>query len=370
MAGQQDLRQAFGREPGAVDFGAQAVLPGGAGALPHKDDSLQTIATKMVRIGEIVEKGLSLSKATGNQATPAKTSDPVELAKREMSPSELRMYEAWMGGMRLAEFDPKESRLPRDKFTGKGGSMERWLVGLREMYQTDAIIPENVAWFAVKASFAVPLITAFTKVVSARRSMTVDSSTLSAAELAEYQTARRITAEASFAVQMIMEDINKWNAQIGEANRLIQTRIRYYEPRIKTKPGNEAPLNRERAAFGLSKLGRPSDLQRVDRKRRAVERLGAPEDRAARRIRASSPEYTPQSPTLGAMGGGAGAPPLNLSAGSGDTGTGAGSGGGGGGDDGVVGTLTRGAKTALKRAEAMRRPPAAGGEGDVQMQGQ
>lgn len=284
-------------------------IPGvarGSLPLPAKSDTLEGLARKMDSLREIVEGGHSLAVATGLQATAHGTTDPVEFAKGEMSSTELRQYQQWESGARLKAFDPETCKEPVTKWKGSEKSLLEWLAGLQRMYSDPTLVKENVVWWAVRADYLVPAIMAYRKLLGAERGLTNGGGDLTANELAEYQTARKIQSEATFRTQTIMKQIHDINRRIDDGVKAVQTRVRFYEPRIKTKPRGEAPLNKQRASMNLPKYGAPSNLQTLGKRTRQElrETVAGP---AAQRQRVGTPEYAPASPV---MSGGRGyAPP-------------------------------------------------------------
>lgn len=311
-----DFRQRFAGASRGPTFAAIPGLSGRTLPMPDRADTLPSLADKMDQFREVIQEGRSLAVATGLKATARNTTDPVDFAKAEMSVSELEQYEYWIGGGRLQDFDKHTCREPVAKWKGNDTSLLKWLAGLQEMYDDTTLDKEHVVWFASNASFMVPCIMAFTKILSARRALTVKGSDLSSEELAEYQTARKLLSEAAFRVQELKRVINGYTSRIDKAEQAVLTRIRFYEPRIKTKPAGEAPLNRDRVRMGLPRLQGPSNLQTLGKRRRVASREEVMGDRPAARRKAASPEYRPSSPRMSydeddvAMGDTTGADPL------------------------------------------------------------
>jgi hypothetical protein len=260
----------------------------------------------MSALKKIVEGGHSLAVATGLKATSHGTTNPEEFAMGEMSITERAQYDAWRNGVRLREFAKETSKAERKVFKGGDKSLDQWVQGLRLMYGDDTLTREHACWYAKNADFMAPTIMAHIKVVNAQRGLTVSDSDLTANELAEYQTARKIMAESSFAVQAKMKEIHALTSQVDAANQAALARIRYYEPRIKKKPHGPAPINKQRARLNLPLFGAPSNLSALGRHGKAVTRENLGQSRALKRQRVTaevgdggiSPTYAPQSPTI------------------------------------------------------------------------
>lgn len=301
-----DMRRLFGGATGDVNFNPIPGLENKVLPLPAKGDSLAELADKMDALRKVVEHHHSLAVATGMQAAAHKTIDPREHAMQEMGVVEKEQYLAWEAGARLSDFDPATSREPRSKWNGGDVSLARWVKGLKAMYSNDQLNEEHAVWFAVHASFMVPTITAYVKILNAGRGMVDEEGKLLPEEMAEYQTSRRILADAAFQVQEIKKVINDYTARIGRAEDVVLARIRYYQRRVGEKPKPEAPENRNRRKRGLPTFGAPNDLGSMvgggrEARRRRID-LGtgggdvASGDPAITRMR--SPEYAPQSPRL------------------------------------------------------------------------
>lgn len=285
----KDMAALFGGDMSAPSFAAIPGLEREKLPVPRDTDTLPELAKKMVALRRVVERGQSLAVATGLAAAGHATTDPLEFAKGEMSISERDRYDAWMGGARLLNFDKQTSLEPVDKWTGNETSLLKWLSGLREMYADPTLQKGHVVWYAKHAPFMVPCIMAFVKVVTATKALTAPKSDLTPDELAEYQTAKKILAEASFRVQAIMNTLKEYTVEIDKGNRAVQTRIRYYEPRIKRNPKGEAPLNKERSRQGLPRLTGPSNLSHLGKRGTEAHREELGEGRQARRRRVAGP---------------------------------------------------------------------------------
>lgn len=293
-----DLRTLFGGATNDTNFQA---IPGAEGrslAMPGKGVSLKVLADQMDALRQVVEEGYSLAVATGLAGTAHGTAVPEEKAIQEMGVSEKEQYLAWKGGARLKDFLGLDSKASLEKWKGNPETLDKWVVGLRLMYNKPELVRENAVWWAVNASFLVPTITAHVKVAMAGKSMTDQFSALSAEEMAEYQTAKKILAEAAFRVQTIKKELNTLTQRIGRAEDVIITRVRHYQKRVSTKERKEAPENRNRKKRGLPTFDAPSDLSGMAGGSREARRRRTDAPRNLEQGRRDlSPAYTPQSPT-------------------------------------------------------------------------
>nr|QJT73711.1 hypothetical protein [Botrytis cinerea mycovirus 5] len=328
-----DMRQMFGGSTRDVQFGQVPGLEGKRLPVPGRNDTLTQLAAKMADLRKVVESGHSLAVATGMKAAAFQTVNPVEKARAEMGVAEREMYDAWRGGVRLQDFDKATSRTGIDKWRGSMPTLDKWVAGLRAMYDDPTLEREHAVWFASKAAFMVPTITAHVKVLMAGKAMVDQEGHLSPEEMAEYQSAKRILADAAFRVQQIKREINNLTQEIGRAedvvitrvrhyqqikreiNNLTQeigraedvviTRVRHYQQKVGTKEHKEAPENRNRKRRGLPSLGAPTDLGgmtgqgREARRRRVDLDLGghAPAQFATATYEPQSPTFEPASPT-------------------------------------------------------------------------
>jgi len=256
----QDMRRLFGGAERDISFDPIPGLNGAILPIPLPGDNLTDLAAKMKDLRIVVEKGHSLTVATGMKGAAFNTTDPEEKAIAEMSTVEEEMYKSWKQGARLNEFDKRTCVEPVTKWRGADHTLDKWLQGLQRMYGDDTLTRENCVWFAVNADFMVPTITAHLKVIAAARSLVDGGNRLTPQEMAEYQTARKILGEAAYRVQTIKREINKLTGEIGRAEEVIQTRVRHYQQKVGTKPRGEAPENRKRSRVGRPVLGAPTDL--------------------------------------------------------------------------------------------------------------
>nr|QJT73710.1 hypothetical protein [Botrytis cinerea mycovirus 5] len=300
-----DMRQMFGGSTRDVQFGQVPGLEGKRLPVPGRNDTLTQLAAKMADLRKVVESGHSLAVATGMKAAAFQTVNPVEKARAEMGVAEREMYDAWRGGVRLQDFDKATSRTGIDKWRGSMPTLDKWVAGLRAMYDDPTLEREHAVWFASKAAFMVPTITAHVKVLMAGKAMVDQEGHLSPEEMAEYQSAKRILADAAFRVQQIKREINNLTQEIGRAEDVVITRVRHYQQKVGTKEHKEAPENRNRKRRGLPSLGAPTDLGgmtgqgREARRRRVDLDLGghAPAQFATATYEPQSPTFEPASPT-------------------------------------------------------------------------
>nr|WEI52981.1 coat protein [Beauveria bassiana dsRNA mycovirus 1] len=300
-----DMRNLFGGAKAKVSFDAIPGLSGHTLPVPERGDTLKRLAAKTTALRRVIESGHSLAVATGMKAAAFNTVDPEEKAIAEMGVVEKEQYMAWRGGARLGDFNRLTSLEPTNKWNGSTSTLDRWVMGLRRMYEDEEIGRENAVWWAVHADFLVPTITAHVKVLNAGRSMVDKLAKLSPEEMAEYQTARRILADTAYRVQTIKREINQLTQEIGRAEDVILTRVRHYQQTVGEKTRADAPENRARKRRNLPTFGAPTDLGglagegREARRRRLnvatvdEDMTGSPQ---ARPEREGSPTYAPQSP--------------------------------------------------------------------------
>ncbi|APP91270.1 hypothetical protein [Fusarium graminearum dsRNA mycovirus 5] len=299
-----DMRQMFAGATRDVSFNPIPGLENAYLPIPTKTDSLSQLSKKMIDLRKIVESGHSLAVATGMRGAAFDTINPEEKAVAEMGVAEKEQYLAWKGGARLSDFDPATSREPTNKWNGSMATLDKWLRGLRAMYADETLQREHAVWFAVRAPFMVPTITAHVKVLTAGKSMVDQHAKLRPEEMAEYQSAKRILADTAYRVQVIKREINKLTQEIGRAEDVVLTRVRHYQQKVGTKERNEAPENRNRKRRGMPALGAPTDLGGMtgngrEARRRRVDLGPSAGDEPAfvtAMAGARSPEYRPTSP--------------------------------------------------------------------------
>ncbi|BCD56398.1 hypothetical protein [Lichen RNA virus 1] len=297
----------YARGQVAPEFGVDPNLGGRLLEMPTRDDSLSTLSQKMTALEAVVKRHRSLAVATGLMGTAKQTTDPVEAAKGVMSVVELEMYEDWQAGTRLEGWSKSKCVKDKSKFGGNEKSMAKWLVGLQAMYKDPSLTAEHVSWIATERAFLAPCLLAHATVEGMKKGMLVMGKDLTAEELAEYQTCKRIIATAAFRVAEIKKIINEHTGLIDKAVKYVQGVEEIYARRMRTTTVHEAPINRERTQLGKRKLAGPGNLEDLKRRQGgSVRRVAEEGDRAARRrlgrlaiSREASPEYAPQSPRLG-----------------------------------------------------------------------
>lgn len=296
----------------APEFGVDLELGGRLLPMPTKDDSLPLLARKMEDLEAVVKRHRSLAVATGLMGTAHHTTDPIAAAKQVMSAIELDMYNDWEAGTRLEGWNKETCRVSRDKFKGNEKSLAKWTIGLQSMYEDRDLGPEHVAWIATQRAFLAPCVLAHATVEGLKKGILVPGKELSAEELAEYQTCRKIIAAASYRVGEIKKIVNQQTGKIDLAIKQVQGVQEIYARRMRTTEVGTAPINREREQLGKRKLGAPTNLRDLKRGRPVAggEVVGDETRKQRRRLgrlaisREGSPEYTPKSPGGEAQGGG------------------------------------------------------------------
>ncbi|KAL2868169.1 uncharacterized protein BJX67DRAFT_62992 [Aspergillus lucknowensis] len=210
-------------------------------SVPEDGDDLETTATKMRGLGEVVKMDYSLAMWTGLELAPETPRDAESLAKELMGPNERWMYDEWKAGagttpdggnerqIRLPEFNWDENVAPvpggaqsLKKFTQRAAAMDI-------VFGHQGATPENAAWLTFNMVDFLPLVKAVTKVSNMERHSRQHGSTrlqgLSDVEAAELETARRIVAAADRNLNREMERFRKLKKSLNESIAIIKARV-------------------------------------------------------------------------------------------------------------------------------------------------
>ncbi|AGK89732.1 hypothetical protein [Cryphonectria parasitica bipartite mycovirus 1] len=250
----------------APEGGIAAVLP-----VPDETDNLQTTARKLAALAAIVERGKSLAVHTGYAGAAHATRDPVDLAKTSMTPAEVKQYETWARGIRMPEFNFVTNREPLRGQEGARKRYERRARAMNKIWKTNVAVAENAMFVSIHLTYMVPLVAAVSKIEAAEMELVGGSNDLTEMELAEVQTAHKITSIASANMNSMMEQIRRLTSSINSSKEIIQAREHAIKRKIQGYKPKKDPINDARQYLGEAPIGDEVDYRGATR--------GAREDR-------------------------------------------------------------------------------------------
>ncbi|KAI5290273.1 hypothetical protein KEM54_002006 [Ascosphaera aggregata] len=194
--------------------------------LPTMQDSLEELTVKLRLFVEVIKSHHSLAFSTAFVATQYPTSDPVKLATSRMTPTELREYQAWMRDPVFPNWNKETCKSNCENWElGGKGKLEGWTDAVRLMFSDATLQKEHTIYLYKEAKALLPIIMAHTKLVTAMRQLTVTGADLTANELAEYKTAKKIRAIAAANVQKSHVRNRALTRDIADANEFIRQRL-------------------------------------------------------------------------------------------------------------------------------------------------
>ncbi|CAH0019231.1 unnamed protein product [Clonostachys rhizophaga] len=214
---QRSSKDTFSEE---VNYNA-GPLPGGIVLpTPEPTDDPQTTALKLRALAKAVEEGASLAVRTGYKRAVHTDRDAVMIAKQRMTPAEAAQYDIWASGVVMPAIDWKVSV----KDVGGAAGFLYHAQAMRAIWKDNSITPGNAAWLHSELRAALPLVTAMAKVFAARRELTGGQEALSAMEVAELQTARKVVAIAVGNLNQASAHLGAISRDINHSRQIIQAR--------------------------------------------------------------------------------------------------------------------------------------------------
>ncbi|AOG59237.1 hypothetical protein [Sclerotium hydrophilum virus 1] len=302
----------FGGAGGPVDYTDRPAHDDEILPLPSPDDSFEVLVDKLERLAKVVRDNKSLALYTGFHATPGGAINPVDVAKRQFTTKEREQYAEWEAGSELPPFDWNRDRLPVAGKDGNPATLSKWAEALSILWDTKGADNGNVVWFKKSHPYLIPLVTAMVGVINARKGLTSGQAALSEMEMAEYQTARKIAAEATDNIRITMEAMRRPTERMSAHIQVIQERSRQLGNKIPGKDRGDGPFNKERIALGKRRVGVDFEVThnrgagREVRTRHDIQQALAMPQRPVASTSTTAPRAPPAPPT--GSGSGTGAP--------------------------------------------------------------
>ncbi|RAL02060.1 uncharacterized protein BO80DRAFT_423974 [Aspergillus ibericus CBS 121593] len=230
--------------------------------VPTDTDDLETTCTKLEELAKVVEQGNSLALFTGLKLATQRTRDPESVAKAQLTPDELMMYESWKAMrmrqttrqsdgdgngngngihdddnnqngqseiMQLPDFNWAENVAPVPQGAQSLKKFTRRAEAMDVVFGHEGATPENASWLTSNMIFMLPLVKAVTKVCNIGKHLENTSGDrhmrgLTDMEAAEVETVRRLVAIAGKNRTREMEKIHRLTRSIQEAMLVLKAR--------------------------------------------------------------------------------------------------------------------------------------------------
>ncbi|PYI05317.1 hypothetical protein BO78DRAFT_371390 [Aspergillus sclerotiicarbonarius CBS 121057] len=225
--------------------------------VPTETDDLEATFTKLEELAKVVKQGNSLALFTGLKLATQKARDPESVAKAQLTPHELMMYEAWKnmrtiqdtrqddGGdckhdqdsrpvMNLPDFNWEENVAPVPQGAQSLKKFTRRAEAMDVVFGHQGATPENASWLTSNMISILPLIKAVTKVCNIGKHLENSNSDrhtrdLTEMEAAEVETVRKLVAIAGKNRNREMAKIHRLTRSIEEAMLVLRGRAEALE---------------------------------------------------------------------------------------------------------------------------------------------
>ncbi|PYI20690.1 hypothetical protein BO86DRAFT_389303 [Aspergillus japonicus CBS 114.51] len=204
--------------------------------VPVATDNLEETLKKLQDLTEVATQGNSLALFTGLELVALPTRDPEKLAKEQMSPKEVLLYEAWKA--RKPNPNVEESLLLSFDWTANVAPVPQGAHSLKKLTKRAAAMdvifdhhdatPENAAWLTSRMPQTLPLVKAVAKVSNCKQSLEQQRQAhfrgLTDMEAAEVETIRKIVAVAEVNTNRELERMRRLARSIRESASIIKSR--------------------------------------------------------------------------------------------------------------------------------------------------
>lgn len=218
---------------------------------PEPTDDLETTTKKVCALASIIKQGKSLAIHTGYKAAVHEIQDPQKLAEQRMTPTELRQFTAWKQGATIPsiDWDTKTKTILGGPLSQKRFSKRA--LAMREIYNEPTLTAEHASWFTHNMVYALPLVNAVVKVHGAARDLVGNQEELTAVELAEMQTVRRVVAVARGNLERVRREMKLLSDRLKASSKTLQARESALRAKLASLKLNMDPVNHTRRFEGL-----------------------------------------------------------------------------------------------------------------------
>ena len=146
-------------------------------------DNLELLGSKMDALIAVAESGQNFAVRIPFSNVAPKQPDPraENTARENMTPMEIRQYDAWTNGAIMPSIDWPRSR--QATHTSETQLMSHSAVVMQRIWKNDALSAEHACWVSQNRAYTLPLISAATKINAAQCDLFVRQQGRNAAEL-------------------------------------------------------------------------------------------------------------------------------------------------------------------------------------------
>jgi len=212
--------------------------------MPDLADTLTSLKDKMHLLGQVVMKGQSVAVATGSIKAAKENDDYEENAREDMLPRELEQYIAWKNGSKMPDMDWPTCRKALAVDPVASILAEDRVEALNRIWKVDHLDSENLAWIESNMSYAMPLITAVTKVIIAEKDFTdaQSESDRQRLEMAEVETIEKIVAVTDVTMNRIVQERHRQLATVTRSIKVLQNVQQKFERRMREHGNRQRPI--------------------------------------------------------------------------------------------------------------------------------
>lgn len=199
----------------------------GTTPVPNPTDDLETTASKLEALADVVKQGSSLALYTGLKLSSPKPRDAEAIAVSQMPPIELESYSNWKSkttSVPSFDWENNKSSVPtgaqsQKKFSRRAAAMD-------VVWGYKGATPEHASWLTSNMVAILPLVKAVGRVLIAQEHYRDDPMMkLGPMEAAEIETAKAIVYIAERNKERELQRIRKLTKSISRSTTVLQTRM-------------------------------------------------------------------------------------------------------------------------------------------------
>ncbi|PYH78099.1 hypothetical protein BO82DRAFT_357691 [Aspergillus uvarum CBS 121591] len=204
--------------------------------VPAATDDLKETLKKLQDLAEVATQGNSLALFTGLELVAPPTRDLEKLAKEQMSPREVLLYETWKA--RKPDPNVEGSLLPSFEWDANVAPVRQGAHSLKKLTKRAAAMgvvfdhqgatPENAAWLTFHIPKTSPRVKAVSRILYCKQSLEQQSRAhsrgLAGMEAAELETIRKIVAVAEVNTNRELVRMRRLARLIKESASILKSR--------------------------------------------------------------------------------------------------------------------------------------------------
>ena len=162
-------------------------------AIPHPDDTIHQLSSKLIAIAKVIIVGESIAIATAFSAAPVQERSASKAVTSQMTPLEMEAWTAFTRGTwQLPEFDWDNNLAPAPTSPKSLKAAHRRAEALNQLYKTDRAHKGHVAWVTQNLIEVLPLIKAMARVIGSERNLVGGRDGWSPTQFADLQSINKI----------------------------------------------------------------------------------------------------------------------------------------------------------------------------------